>query len=58
MNDEIGPLTDEEIAALDSAIARIEQAMIDASLSPDTRRDLEEVVQTLRAMRDIILRQG
>ena len=51
-------MTDDEIAALDSAIARIEQAMSDESLPPATRCDLEKVVRTLRAIRDAILRQG
>ncbi len=47
---------DEDIAALDSAIARIERVMEDSRLSPRRRRDLEEVLETLRAMREAILR--
>jgi hypothetical protein len=51
-------MTEDDIAALDSAIARIEQAMTDGSLTPTTRHDLEEVVRALRAMREALLRQS
>jgi hypothetical protein len=46
---------DEEIAALDSAIVQIEQAMQDASLAKAKREDFEKVLETLRAMRAEIL---
>ncbi len=50
-------MSDEEITALDSAIARIEKAMREPGLSQDGRRDLAEVLKTLRAMREAILRE-
>jgi hypothetical protein len=49
---------EEEIAALDAEIARYEKALNEAGLTKAKRRDLKQLLATLRAMRQRILREG
>jgi hypothetical protein len=49
---------DEEIAALDSAIAQVEKLRLGEGRTGLSRADLDKVLHTLRAMREAIASDG